>query len=149
MSAEPSAPTIGYRDTPDGIAPDQLAGFFVGWPNPPAPANHLRILRGSAAVALALDAATGAVVGFVTAISDGVSCAYIPHLEVLPAYQGRGIGTELMRRILGQLRDLYMIDLLCDPDVQPFYARLGMRPATGMLIRNYERQAGGPASGEG
>jgi hypothetical protein len=37
-----------------------------------------------------------------------------------------------------------MIDLLCDPDVQPFYGRLGMRPATGMLIRNYDRQSGRP-----
>ena len=32
--------------------------------------------------------------------------------------------------------------LLCDPDVQPFYARLGLRPASGMLLRNYERQSG-------
>jgi ribosomal protein S18 acetylase RimI-like enzyme len=149
VSAEFAPPAIDYRETPDGIAPDQLVGFFVGWPNPPSPATHLRILRGSAVVVLALDAATGAVVGFVTAISDGVSCAYIPHLEVLPAYRGRGIGTELMRRILRRLRDLYMIDLLCDPDVRPFYARLGMRPADGMLIRNYERQAGRPSPDEG
>jgi hypothetical protein len=39
------------------------------------------------------------------------------------------------------LQHLYMIDLLCDPDVQPFSMRMGMRPATGMLIRNYDRQA--------
>jgi hypothetical protein len=26
--------------------------------------------------------------------------------------------------------------------VQPFYARLGMRPATGMMVRHYDRQAG-------
>jgi ribosomal protein S18 acetylase RimI-like enzyme len=83
----------------------------------------------------------GPVVGFITAISDGVSAAYIPHLEVLPAYQGRGIGSELVRRMLARLRGLYMIDLTCDPDVQPFYARLGMRPSTGMLVRNYDRQA--------
>jgi predicted N-acetyltransferase YhbS len=76
--------------------------------------------------------------------SDGVSCAYIPHLEVQPEHQGRGIGSELLRRMLEKLRGLYMIDLLCDPDVQPFYARLGMRPATGMLIRNYDRQSGSP-----
>jgi hypothetical protein len=34
-----------------------------------------------------------------------------------------------------------MVDLLCDPDVQPFYERLGMRRATGMLIRHFDRQA--------
>ncbi len=133
---------IAYADSTDGISPDKLRGFFVGWPNPPAPETHLRILNGSDAVVLARDDATGAVVGFITAISDGVSCAYIPHLEVLPDYQGRGIGSELARRMLEKVSRLYMIDLLCDPDVQPFYARLGMRPATGMLIRNYDRQSG-------
>jgi len=133
---------IAYADSTDGISLDNLRGFFVGWPNPPAPETHLRILNGSDAVVLARDDATGAVVGFITAISDGVSCAYIPHLEVLPDYQGRGIGSELARRMLEKVSRLYMIDLLCDPDVQPFYARLGMRPATGMLIRNYDRQSG-------
>ena len=135
---------IEYTDTIDGVGAPDLQGFFVGWPNPPAPETHLRILAGSAAVVLARDAATGAVVGFITAISDGVSCAYIPHLEVLPAYQGRGIGSELVRRMLDRLRHLYMIDLICDPDVQPFYARLGMRPFTGMIFRNYDRQSGAP-----
>lgn len=33
-----------------------------------------------------------------------------------------------------------MINLMCNPDVQPCYERLGMRPSTGMIIRNYGRQ---------
>jgi ribosomal protein S18 acetylase RimI-like enzyme len=131
---------IVYATSPADISAAQLHGFFVGWPNSPSPQAHLRILHGSAHVVLALDDATNNVVGFVTAISDGVSCAYIPHLEVLPAYQSQGIGSALMRRMLDQLRELYMIDLICDPDVQPFYERIGMRRAQGMLIRNYERQ---------
>jgi len=135
---------ISYTDSIVGISAEQLQGFFVGWPNPPTPETHLRILEGSDAVMLARDETSGAVVGFITAISDGVLCAYIPHLEVLPEYQGRGIGSELLRRMLERLRTLYMIDLLCDPDVQPFYERLGMRRATGMLIRNYDRQSGSP-----
>jgi len=27
------------------------------------------------------------------------------------------------------------VDVMCDPDVQPFYARLGMLPSTGMVMR--------------
>ena len=133
---------ISYTDTIDGISAEQLQGFFVGWPNPPSPATHLRILAGSNAILLARDNTTGMIVGFITAISDGVSCAYIPHLEVLPAYQGRGIGTELMRRMLERLRQIYMIDLICDANVQPFYTRLGMQPYTGMIRRNNDRQSG-------
>ena len=131
---------VTYTDSIADITPAQLQGFFVGWPNPPAPATHLRILAGSYAMVLARDE-SGAVVGFITAISDGVSCAYIPHLEVLPAYQGQGIGSELVRRMLARLRQLYMVDLICDEDVQPFYERLGMRRYTGMLVRNYDRQS--------
>lgn len=140
---------IGYTNSIDGLSVDQLrGGFFVGWPNPPAPEAHYRILAGSAAVVLAREPA-GSVVGFITAVSDGVSCAYIPHLEVLPAYQGQGIGTELVQRMLAQLRHLYMIDLVCDPSVRPFYERLGMRALVGMATRNYDRQACEPYSPDG
>ena len=133
---------ISYSETIAGIDAEHLQGFFVGWPNPPSPATHLRILAGSYAMLLARDDATGQVVGFITAISDGVSCAYIPHVEVLPAYQGRGIGSELVRQMLERLHDIYMIDLICDTNVQPFYAQLGMQPYTGMILRNYDRQSG-------
>lgn len=120
-----------------------MQGFFAGWPNPPSPAVHYRMLLGSSQVELAVDAAIAAVVGYVSVVSDGVLFAYIASLEVLPAYQGRGIGSELMRRMFARLRDRYAIDLLCDPELPPFYARLGMRPATGMMVRNYDRQGGG------
>ena len=132
---------IRYVSSLDGVTVEHLrGGFFDGWPNPPSPEAHLRILAGSAAVELACDE-HGAVVGFVTAISDGVACAYLPLLEVLPAYRGQGLGSELVRRIVARFAHLYMVDVLCDPDVQPFYARLGMRPTTGMLVRHYDRQS--------
>jgi ribosomal protein S18 acetylase RimI-like enzyme len=134
--------TIRYSLTTEGITPGYLPGFFEGWPNPPSPETHLRILEGSDYVVLALDPGTGHVVGFITAISDHVLSAHIPLLEVLPAYRNAGIGSELVRRMLEQLGDLYAVDLLCDADVQPFYARLGMRPAPAMMVRNYARQSG-------
>lgn len=133
---------IDYRTALDGITADQLHGFFVGWPDPPAPATHLRILQGSVAIVLALDETTGQVVGFINAIGDGLHAAFIPNLEVLPAYQHQGIGSELVRRMLAQLVDYYAVDLVCDPDVQSFYERLGLRPAGAMVIRHYDRQSG-------
>jgi ribosomal protein S18 acetylase RimI-like enzyme len=132
---------ISYTNSLANITADHLrGGFFIGWPHPPSPETHLRLLQGSAYVVLALDGEN--VVGYITAITDGVLAAYIPHLEVLPAYKGQGIGTELMRQMFDQLQHIYMIDLICDADVQPFYDRLGMTRYTGMIKRNYDRQSG-------
>ena len=133
---------IRFVDSLGDTTPEQLQGFFVGWPNPPSPQTHLRILQKSTAVELAVDDTTGRVVGFINAFSDGVLMAYIPLLEVLPEYQGQGIGRTLVERMLARLGNLYAVDLLCDPELQPFYAQAGMQPATGMLLRNYARQAG-------
>jgi ribosomal protein S18 acetylase RimI-like enzyme len=127
-----------YTDSLVGVTPAMLAGFFEGWPSPPSPEAHLRILRGSAHVGLAID--DGRVVGFIAAVGDGVMCAYITLLEVLPAYRGRGIGSALARRLVGRLEHLYMIDVVCDAGVVPFYERLGMKAATGATLRRYERQ---------
>ena len=44
--------------------------------------------------------------------------------------------------MLHRSKDPYVVNLLCDPDLQPFYASLGMVPATGMMIRYYWRQSG-------
>jgi ribosomal protein S18 acetylase RimI-like enzyme len=131
---------IQYQNSLEGIQVDQLEGFFVGWPNPPKPASHLEILKRAAHVVLALDDSN--VIGFVNAISDGILCSYIPLLEVLPSHQHQGIGSELMRRMLERLHEIYMVDLLCDPDLQAFYSRVGMEESTGMLVRNFDRQSG-------
>ncbi|MBN2564600.1 MAG: GNAT family N-acetyltransferase [Candidatus Eisenbacteria bacterium] len=131
-----------YTESVEDLLPEQLTGFFVGWPSPPPPETHLEILRGSSHVVLAVDEDTESVVGFVTAISDGVLAAYIPLLEVLPAHQGRGIGAELMRRMMEKLKRLYMVDLVCDESRAAFYAGLGMKPAHAMVARRYDRQSG-------
>ncbi len=131
--------SITYQETTNGIGPNDLQGFFVGWPNRPSPEGHLKILRGSDLLVLALSQ-NCRVVGFVTAITDGVSCAYIPYLEVLPDWQGRGIGTELVTRMMENLKTIYAIDLICDEDVQGFYEKLGFSERRGMTIRNYRSQ---------
>lgn len=128
---------IEYTDSLAGIEPHHLRGFFVGWWEPPSPEKHLRLLRGSDYVVLAIDMETGQVVGFITALTDGVQSSFIPLLEVLPAYQQRGIGQSLMRELLVRLTSIPNIDLMCDPDVVPFYERFGMIPATGMVRRGW------------
>ena len=142
--------TLRYTTSLEGITADDLrGGFWVGWPDPPSPETHLAMLQGSEAVVLAVDDDASAVggtrvVGFVNAVGDGVLAAYLPCLEVLPAWQGQGIGSELVRRILAELEPRYMVDLVCDEDVVPFYQRLGLTPYRAMIRRDRAALTGAP-----
>jgi GNAT superfamily N-acetyltransferase len=129
------AAVIDYTDSLDGIESRQLGGFFAGWPYPLSPETHLRLLHSSDYVVLAIEVESAQVVGFVTALTDGVLSGFISVLEVLPDFQGQGIGQGLMTRMLDRLGNLPNVNLLCDPDVMPFYERFGMRPAQGMVLR--------------
>lgn len=131
---------IRYQKTCEGVTPEQLTGFFTHWRNPRTPAEHLAILHGSDYVVLAIDERSGNVVGFVTALTDGVQAAFIPLLEVLPDYQGRGIGSALMERTIAEFEHLPALDLTCNPGMQPFYARFGMKPSVGAVRRNYFKE---------
>ena len=128
---------IEYREDIATLDADQLrGGFFEGWPSPPDPDVHLSHLHGAEVAIVAVDATTAQVVGFVTAVGDGALTAFIPFLEVLPAYRGNGIGAELVRLVLARLSDRYSIDLVCDPHLVPFYERLGGVSGTAMMWRN-------------
>lgn len=131
-----------YNNSIDGISSDMLEGFFVDWPNPPNQQTHLKLLEKSSKVIIAMDDSTNQVVGFITAISDGVLSAYIPFLEVLPAYKNLSIGKELVNRMIKELDDIYMIDLCCDDDLVPYYDTFGMMKTSGMILRNYKMQSG-------
>lgn len=137
---------VTYRYDLEGLSASDISnGFFEGWPSPPKSEDHFRILLGSQYVVLALNS-LGEIIGFITAISDGVSCAYIPYLEVIPSYRGKGIGRELVLRLKEPLQHLYMIDLCCDESLKPFYSDLGFVPAVAMLHRNYNRQSCEPTT---
>lgn len=131
-----------YKNTTNDVSTEMLEGFFVDWPNPPSPKTHLIMLKKSSNVMMAIDESTNQVVGFITAISDGVLSAYIPFLEVLPEYKNKGIGKELVTRMLEELKDIYMIDLCCDEDLVPYYEQFGMMKASAMVLRNYKMQSG-------
>jgi GNAT superfamily N-acetyltransferase len=133
---------VSYSEsTVDLSERDLRGGFFEGWAAPPDPDQHLRLLVNSAHVVVARDD-SGAVIGFVNALSDGVLSAYVPLLEVLPAHRGKGVGTELVRRLMGTLVDLYMVDVMCDAEIQPFYERLGFVASSGAIRRNYKWRIG-------
>ncbi|WP_442593943.1 GNAT family N-acetyltransferase [Neobacillus sp. D3-1R] len=131
-----------YTKNMDEVSEGMIEGFFVGWPKSPSPQKQLELMKNSYRCYVAIDEKTDKVIGFITAISDGVLSAYIPLLEVLPEYQDKGIGSELVKLMLSELDRIYMIDLLCDQQLQNYYDRFQMMKAHGMMVRNYSFQGG-------
>lgn len=68
-------------------------------------------------------------VGLGNAISDGYLVVYYSHLLVLPDYQGRGIGTELMRRLMAHYVGFHQHILVADAQALDFYRRFGFKRA--------------------
>lgn len=132
-----------YQTTLDGISAEMLTGFFQDWGNKhPTPEKHRTLLEKSSYIVLAIDEEKNRVVGYTTAISDGVLAAYIPFLEVLPAYKNKGIGKNLVSRMLDQLSEHYMVDLCCDDDLVGYYEQFQMTRSNGMIVRRYSNQSG-------
>ena len=134
-AAKPRPPRIRYATSVEGVEEKQLSGFWQEWPDPPSPRTHLRALKAADEVVLAIDADTRSVVGYVTAFTDRVFSAYVPLLEVVPDYRRKGIGSELVRRMLARLGDLEMIDLNAKPELRAFFERFGLEPSTAMTRR--------------
>ncbi len=66
-------------------------------------------------------------IGYVDSVSNGVTDAYIQDLMVHPDYQGWGIGTELMHKMIAHLKELhiYIISVVYDEKLKPFYEKFG------------------------
>ncbi|SMF35460.1 GNAT family N-acetyltransferase [Desulfovibrio gilichinskyi] len=78
----------------------------------------------SAVVCFAWD--SNRIIGFGRALSDGVTCAAIYDLCLLPEYQSKGIGRLIMNGILEKLQNQNVI-LYAVPGKQGFYEKLGFK----------------------
>ena len=65
--------------------------------------------------------------GIIRAVGDGATIVFIQDILVYPAYQGQGIGTALLRALLGRFQNVRQIELATDntPKTVAFYKSLG------------------------
>jgi len=91
------------------------------------------MLRGSYAVAVAVDPASGGTVGMGRVISDGASDAYIQDVIVEPAYRRRGIGRRIVSALLECCRadGILWVGVVSEPGSERFWEGVGFSSLPG------------------
>lgn len=76
------------------------------------------------------------------AVADGVDCSYICDIAVRPSHQGRGLGREVIERLVAASQGHRKIILYAIPGKEDFYRRFGFRRMrTAMAIFDNADQA--------
>ena len=84
----------------------------------------------------------GALIAAGRAVADGVDCSYICDVVVHPSHQGRGLGREIIERLVAASRGHRKIILYSVPGKEQFYRRFGFRRMrTAMAIFDDARKA--------
>ena len=119
---------IQYSETRDLPIPSVLALYRAnGWSSAEKPDLLHKALLASHSLVTAWEGTR--LVGLVNAISDGYLVVYYPHLLVLPEYQRRGIGAELMRRLMARYDGFHQHLLVADGRALDFYRKCGFERA--------------------
>jgi ribosomal protein S18 acetylase RimI-like enzyme len=66
-------------------------------------------------------------VGAGRAVADGIDCAYLCDVAIHPAFQGRGLGKEIIARLKELSAGHKKIILYANPGKEGFYEKLGFR----------------------
>lgn len=119
---------IRYSETRDLPIESVVALYRANaWSSAEKPDLLHRALQASHSVVTAWDDHT--LVGLGNAISDGWLVVYYPHLLVLPAYKGRGIGTRLMQMLMQRYDGFHQHMLVADGRAIDFYKKCGFQRA--------------------
>lgn len=95
----------------------------VNWESAQFPASLSRAITGAEFVQTAWEG--DRLVGLMTAISDGGMNVFFPYLVIHPQEQGKGIGRELVARMLRRYEGSYRKILVCNEDKAAFYEKCG------------------------
>ena len=92
-----------------------------------------RILAASDLVVALIHRRSGRLVGFARVITDEVYLAVVLDVIVAPGSRGSGLGATLMDAIVRhpRLAAVRSLELVCQPDLMPFYRRWGFSEQVG------------------
>jgi len=119
---------IQYSDKREIDSAAMLALYRANqWSSAEKPALLHQALLNSHSLVTAWDGPK--LVGLGNAISDGFLVVYYPHLLVLPEYQRRGIGAEIMRRLITHYHGFHQHLVIADGRAVEFYRECGFTSA--------------------
>ncbi len=95
-----------------------------------------RILRESDVVVALVDSSCDRIVGFCRVLTDYVHVAVVLDVVVAPEHRGSGYGAVLMDAVVHnpQLAQVRSIELVCQPELVPFYRRWGFTDQVGSSL---------------
>ncbi|MCA2998259.1 MAG: GNAT family N-acetyltransferase [Rhodocyclaceae bacterium] len=107
----------------------------AGWDPHSADLQHLDKLVLRSQVALVALSDEHRVVGFIRALTDGMSNGYISMLAVRKSHRRQGIGADLVRACMGSQRDMTWVLRAGDPSLAEFYQKLGFVRSSAAMER--------------
>ncbi|HEX6721294.1 MAG TPA: GNAT family N-acetyltransferase [Burkholderiaceae bacterium] len=137
--------SLQWSDALEGFDWDELSALYRAAPlGDKKPADLKRSFSNSLYRCFVRD--HGRLVGVGRALADGVDCAYVCDVAVLPSHQGTGLGGQIVQRLVELSRGHRKIILYAVPGKEPFYRKFGFkRMTTAMAI--FENQAQAEARG--
>ncbi len=114
---------------------DEIVDLYrrVGWTNYLERIDTLQqAYRDSLCVLGAYD--SDQLVGVIRAVGDGQTIVFVQDIIVLPEYQRKGIGTELLKTLMDKYKDVYQMELLTDntEKTNAFYRSVGFTASDDM-----------------
>ena len=131
---------LTWTDQLAGIGWSELSALYAAAPlGNKSPANLQTVFTNSMFRCFVSE--NGKLVGVGRVLADGVDCAYICDIAVLPSHQGTGLGKEIVSHLVDLSRGHRKIILYAVPGKEGFYRKLGFkRMTTAMAI--FDDQAG-------
>ncbi|PWF43698.1 GNAT family N-acetyltransferase [Massilia glaciei] len=134
-----------WFDTIDAVDWRELSDLYRLAPlGEKSPANLETTFNNSMFKCLVYD--DGKLVGAGRVLADGVDCAYICDVALLPAYQGCGLGKKIVAKLVGLSGQHTKIILYAVPGKEPFYRKFGfnrMLTAMAIFANPAQAEAGG------
>jgi GNAT superfamily N-acetyltransferase len=115
-----------WSDSTDSLDWDELAALYRAAPLGNKTPEGLKTAFGNSMFrCFVYD--KGALVGVGRVLADGVDCAYVCDVALLPSHQGTGLGQQLVARLVELSRGHGKIILYAVPGKEPFYRKFGFR----------------------